>query len=392
MNPTTETHAAELIVEARANKTPLHIHGGGTRSSIGRPLGELPVLSTKALSGITLFEPSELVIAAKPGTGMAEVNAAIASANLIFPFEPADYRALLGTTGEPTMGGLAATNMSGPRRINAGSVRDQLLGIRLINGRGETVKSGGRVMKNVTGLDLVKINCGAYGTLGLLTEVTFKLQPRPEQRATLVLQGLTDAKAVEALSIALGSPFEILGAAHLPAGVDGAQAKTLLRIEGFADSVKYRLEQLQNLLRTFGAADALDDATSIALWAKIRDVSYFARDQNRAIWRVSTAPDKGHLLLAQLKQTGDVQGFYDWGGGLLWLSVPDSGDASAANIRAALKPLGGHATLFRASENTRKNVAVFQPLSEPLMKLTASIKASFDPDAILNPGRMYAGI
>jgi glycolate dehydrogenase FAD-binding subunit len=392
LSPPSEADACAIIAEARAAKRPLGIEGGGTRGGLGRAAQVEATLSTKALTGVTLYEPAELVIAAKAGTPLAEIEATLAARGQMLPFEPMDHRVLLGTQGEPTIGGITACNISGPRRIQAGAARDHLIGVRLVNGRGEIVKSGGRVMKNVTGLDLVKLNCGAYGTLGLLTEVTYKVLPKPEIAGTLALFGLDDARAIEAMSRALGSPFEVSAAAHLPAGIGGEKPRTLLRIENFAHSVDYRLRELHNLLGAFGDGLRLVEDEADALWRDIRDCRFFAEPRERAVWRISTAPLRAAALVARLTGELDISHFYDWGGGLIWLSLPEANDAGAAAIRTSLAATGGHATLVRGSPDLRSRIHVFEPLAAPVMKLTAGIKASFDPDAILNPGRMYAGI
>jgi glycolate oxidase FAD binding subunit len=391
--PASDADAADTIAAAHAAKRPLGIEGGGTRAALGRAAQVEATLSTKALAGITLYEPAELVIAAKAGTPLAEIEATLAARGQMLPFEPMDHRALLGTQGEPTIGGITACNISGPRRIQAGACRDHLIGVRFVNGRGDVVKSGGRVMKNVTGLDLVKLNCGAYGTLGLLTEVTYKVLPKPEIAGTLALFGLDDARAIEAMSRALGSPFEVSGAAHLSAGIGGGEkSRTLLRIENFASSVDYRLREIQKLLAPFGDGLRLIEEEADALWCDIRDCRFFAEPRDRAVWRISAAPTRAASLVARLTGELDLRHFYDWGGGLIWLSVPENDDAGARTIRAALATSGGHATLVRGSPDIRSRIDVFEPLAAPLMKITAGIKASFDPDAILNPGRMYAGI
>src|SRR5947209_329451 len=315
-SPASEAEACNIIAEARAAKRPLAIEGGGTRAGLGRPAQVEATLSTKALGGITLYEPAELVIAAKTGTPLAEIEATLAARGQMLPFEPMDHRALLGTIGEPTIGGISACNISGPRRIQAGACRDHLIGVRLINGRGEIVKSGGRVMKNVTGLDLVKLNCGAYGTLGLLTELTYKVLPKPETAGTLALFGLDDARAIEAMSCALGSPFEVSAAAHLPAGIGSPQPRTLLRIENFAHSVDYRLRELQKLLAPFGDGLRLIEQEADALWRDIRNCLFFAEPRECAVWRVSSPPTRAASLVARLKRDLDFSHFHDWGGGL----------------------------------------------------------------------------
>jgi glycolate oxidase FAD binding subunit len=390
--PATEQDAGAVIAEAAARRTPLALVGSGSKAEIGRPAQSEATLSSAGLTGITLYEPAELVLAARAGTALSEVVRTLADKGQRLPFEPMDYRRLLHSAGEPTIGGVAAANLSGPRRIMAGAARDSLIGVRLVNGRGEAIKSGGRVMKNVTGLDLVKVMGGSWGTLGLMTEVTFKALPRAEREATLSLQGLDDGRAIAALCAATASPYEVTGAAHLPQHLDGAGARTLIRIEGFSASVQYRLGELRKLLRSFGPADVVDGEAAESLWEDIRDVGPLAEPRDKAIWRVSTAPTSGPPLAAQVAGALDARWYYDWSGGLLWIATGAAGDAGAAAIRGAVRDHGGHATLIRAPAEVRAAVDVFQPLSPALMQLTAGVKTAFDPAGILNPGRMYAGI
>ena len=391
ITPRDEPEASAAIAEAAANRVPLAIIGRGTKAAIGRPAQSERTVSAAGLSGVTLYEPAELVIGARAGTPLAEVERTLAEGGQQLIFEPIDYRPLLGSTGEPTIGGVAAANLSGPRRIQAGAARDSLIGVRFVNGRGEVVKNGGRVMKNVTGLDLVKLMAGSWGTLGFLTEVTFKVLPKPERTKTLVLRGLDEAEAAAAMSAALGSPYEVTAAAHLPAGLGGG-AQTLIRLEGFAYSVDYRGGELRRL---FGRRDMdmVEGEANAALWRSVRDVAPFAADVSRdAVWRASTTPTKGHLFTALVARSLDCRWFYDWGGGLVWLACAPDGDAGAAAIRAALTEIGGHATLIRAPAEIRAAVDVFEPQTEPLRRLTDGIKGSLDPARIFNPGRMYAGI
>ena len=397
LHPVDETEVAAMVAEARARKTPLAIEGGGTRTGLGRPVQAARTLSLARLSGITLHEPAEMIMAARAGTPIAIIAEALKEKGQRLAFEPMDHRALLGTSGEPTIGAVAAINAAGPRRIVVGAARDSIVGLRFINGRGETIKNGGRVMKNVTGLDLVKLSCGAFGTLGAITEVTFKVLPIPETTATLVFKGLDDDAATAAMTRAIGSPFEITGAAHLPAGLGRDFSRTFLRIEGFEDSVVYRLSRLSALLSKAGAPSTLRGADGDTLWTGIRDASFLAGTGETAIWRVSLKPSDGPKLVAALGPTFSSIHFYDWGGGLVWLAVPASGDAGAAKLHAALAELGpngagGHARLERAPHEMRATLPVFQPQAEPLIRLQAGIKASFDPDSILNPGRMVAGV
>jgi glycolate oxidase FAD binding subunit len=390
LTPSSEAEAAQCVREARAKGRKLDIVGGGTRQGLGRPARGDAALSTTGLSGVVFYEPAEMVICAKAGTALREIEAIVAQRGQMLPFEPMDHCGLYGSTGEATVGGIVAGNISGPRRISAGAARDALIGLRLVNGRGEIIKSGGRVMKNVTGLDLVKLNCGAQGTLGLVTEATFKLLPKPECAASIVIRRLDDKRAVEAMSLALGSPFGVSGAAHISAGMGREFPRTFLRIEGFRASVDYRIAALLSLLEPFGAKHALEDEYSERIWRAVADAAFLTEPKERAIWRVSLAPSKAADFVAT---AGDLahEHFYDWGGGLVWLSS-DASKEAADGVRAVLSPFGGHATLVRAPDGLREVVDVFEPLSAPLMRITKGVKASFDPDGLFNAGRMYAGV
>lgn len=389
--PGAEGEVAEAVRAARADG-PLEIAGGGTKRGLGRPTQTAATLSLGRLTGITLYEPAELVIAAKAGTPLAEVEAALAEGGQRLPFDPPRLSALWG--GDParaTIGAVVAANLSGPRRVHAGAARDSLIGVRLVNGRGEIVKNGGRVMKNVTGYDLVKLMAGAFGTLGVLTEVTFKVLPRPETEATLVFAGLADADAVACLSAGLGSPWEVTGAAHIPAA-DGRPAETLLRMEGFEGQMAYRAQALAGHLAAHGAPPVLRGEASAARWRAIGELDPLGDVAGRAVWKLSTAPARGAAVAAALRGAGISRLFLDWGGGLVWAACDPAGDAGAGAIRAALAPHGGHATLMAGPEEVRASVEVFHPLPAPVMALTRKIKAAFDPDRVLNPGRMYAGV
>ncbi len=373
MTPQTEAELADIIAGASG---PLRIQGGGTRP-IGRSEGE--TLSTTKMRGITLYEPGALTIVAKAGTPVAEIEAKLAKENQRLAFEPMDHRGLLGTKGEPTIGGVVAGNISGPRRISVGACRDFALGVRFVDGSGTIIKNGGRVMKNVTGYDLVKLMCGSYGTLGVLTEVALKVLPNVEATGCVLLHGLNDTQAIAAMSAALGSPFEATGAAHFPKSMHGDPV-TMIRIEGFEKSVAYRADKLRDLLKSFGEAtiqigETDDGYGSEKGWAWVRDVSAFA-DQPGDVWRISAKPSDAAALAARLDADA-VQ--YDWGGGLIWARMPEGVDA-----REKLTTFDGHATLVRGSAD----VPAFHPEPAPLAAITQGLRAKFDPRGILNPGLM----
>ena len=357
-----------------------------------------PISSTcPGLSGVTLYEPEELVLTAKAGTPLAEIEDLLAENGQELQFEPMDYRALLGAGDRDrgTIGAVLATNLSGPRRLKAGAARDHALGIRAVTGCGDLIKSGGRVVKNVTGYDLSRGLSGSWGTLAVLTEVTFKVLPKSETEATLVVSGLNDAAAADVMARAMGSGAEISGAAHLPESVrfhflDGALPDgpaTVLRLEGFTQSVEYRLGNLTAILEAAGPCSRLEADATRTLWRQIRDVEPFRDDTQRAVWRVSVAPSAGHQLVAALRLQAGVGAFYDWQGGLVWLRM--EADSEAETIRKTMRALGGgHATLVRAAPELRNSVPVFEPPEPALGALTDRLKQQFDPEMILNPGRM----
>ena len=372
MRPESETELAEVIAGASAA---FHIRGGGTRAIGVTTAAE--VLETGGLSGISLYEPGALTLVAQAGTPLAEIEAALAAEGQRLAFEPMDHRGLLGTTGEPTIGGVVAGNVSGPRRVQGGAARDFMLGVRFVDGAGQVIKNGGRVMKNVTGYDLVKLMSGSWGTLGVLSEVSFKVLPEAEARGVLLCEGLSDVQAVSALSRALGAPWEVSGAAHLQRGLDGAPV-TMIRVEGLADSVAYRCGELQKLLADIGDFTVeRDPERTAAGWRYIRDVAPF-HGRAGEVWRLSVTPSQAPEIVARLD---GAEAVYDWGGGLVWVLVPDG-----TPVRAALT--GGHATLFRASAARRAEAGVFQPQPAPLAALEAGLRAKFDPKGILNPGLM----
>jgi glycolate oxidase FAD binding subunit len=381
----------------------LEIVGGGSKRAIGRPAQTDLTLDLSALSGVTLYEPEELVLSARAGTPLAEIEALIAAQDQMLAFEPMDYGPLLGgPSRRATIGGVLAANLSGPRRLKAGAARDHFLGFSAVSGRGESFKSGGRVVKNVTGYDLCKVMAGSWGTLAALAEVTIKVLPRPETEETVTILGLDDRTAVTAMSAAMGSAAEVSGAAHLPgrveqqalAGADATRAVTALRLEGVPASIAHRRRVLEDLLQPFGTLAVLDAQESRAFWLRVRDVTPFAGGGTAAapVWRISTAPSRGAELGGMIAAAADAALLYDWAGGLVWAALPASDDAGASLVRRAVGACGGHATLIRAAASLRAAVPVFEPQEAALAALTKRVKESFDPSGALNPGRMWAGV
>lgn len=397
-----DSQILEAVTWALAEEAPLEIVGRGGKRGFGRHFQADHTLDLSGLSGINFYEPEELILSAKPATPMAEIEAALAERGQMLAFEPMDMGPLFGKgVGEGSIGGVFACNLSGPRRLKAGAARDHLLGFNAISGRAEAFKSGGRVVKNVTGYDLSKLITGSYGTLAVMTELTFKVLPAPEKTYTVLVSGLDGAAATRAMSTAMNSAHEVAGAAYLPASlasrsavsyIQGAGTSiTALRLEGFGPSVEQRCRKLREELAEFGELEELHSRNSARFWTEIRDAVYLAAPEDALIWRVSVPPAAGHRVLSALSAGLGARGFLDWSGGLIWLALPPRDDGAHEAVRAAIATDGGHATLVRAPAEVRASVPVFQPQPTPLAALSARVKESFDPKRILNPGRMVAG-
>ena len=310
---------------------PLAVSGNGTKSAMLRPVQAARSLSTRNLTGITLYSPNELIISARAGTLLSEIEAAVTERGQHIIAEPPE------PDGPQTIGGVVASNLSGPRRVAWGAMRDHVLGVRAVTGHGEVIHSGGRVLKNVTGLDLCKLLTGSHGTLAVITEVTLKVLPAPEAVGTLVLPSLDAADGVASLSAALGSPYSVSAAAWLPA--DAAERIPLLaavhgpvalvRIEEFASSVVYRTQTLRDELG--GRGEILDDAASRSVWRAIRDREPLVVMTDEAVWRVSVRPSRGAQVLRSVTDACGARGYLDWGGGLVWIAAPAAEQAAQAS-------------------------------------------------------------
>ena len=399
LQPRDAADLQEAVETAVAEGQTLEVIGRGSKRAIGRAAQWNTTLDLSGLSGVTLYEPAELVLSAKAGTPIAEIEALVAAHRQQLAFEPIDYGPILGVEpGGGTLGGVLAANLSGPRRVKAGAARDHFLGFSGVSGRGEVFKSGGRVVKNVTGYDLCKLMAGSWGTLAALTDVTIKVLPRPETEVTLVVAGLDDTAGVRLLTLASGSTGEISGAAHLPADAAargaGRGAMTALRLEGVPPSIAHRRIALESMLGVFGELIVLEEPASREFWRAVRDVTPFAAaavGTESPLWRISTAPTQGPVVAARIAAATDAQFIFDWGGGLVWALLRPSEDAGAALVRPAVVACGGHATLVRAPAAVRAAVAVFEPPNALLAAVNRRVKDGFDPAGVLNPGRMYAG-
>jgi glycolate oxidase FAD binding subunit len=394
----------EAVVRAAiANEQPLEIIGHGSRRAIGQPMATNAVLDLSALNAVISYEPNELIITVEAGAPLADVMSLIDSKNQQFAFEPMDTAPLLGVVDPGTVAGMIAAGLAGPRRIKAGGARDHLLGAHAVSGFGDSFKTGGKVVKNVTGYDLCKLLAGSWGTLAVMTEVTLKVMPRPEAERTLVLRGLDELAANRAMTAALGSPFDVSAAAHVPpstlrvevSGLDRLDspraAITLIRLEGILASARHRASSLAKTLEPFGKVEIVEDAASAHAWQAIRDVMPFASNGPLGawpVWRIVCPPASGGALGQTLAREtgGDV--IYDWGGGLIWAALPPRADAQAGVVRPRVDAAGGHAMLLRAAEDVRRHVDVFHPQPGGLAGLSERVRQSFDPKRVLNRSRM----
>jgi glycolate oxidase FAD binding subunit len=398
-NPFTPRDAKDVLAavqDAADAKRPLEVLGHGTKRRVGRPVAARQTLDLSKLSGVILYDPEEIVLSVQAGTPLADIDALLSAQNQELAFEPMDYGPLFGAPRDGgTIGGALAANLCGPRRIKAGAARDHVLGINAISGRGEMFKSGGRVVKNVTGYDLSKGMAGSWGTLAVLTDVTFKVLPRAEASSTFAIFGLDDRTAVDVMCTAMGSPGEISGAVHLPRELAPNFPQlagygfscTLLRLEGFRPSVLYRANHLTDLFGKGRQTTRIDDTDSVELWRGIRDVEPFA-DRENTLWRVGCTPTRGPDIVRTLAADLRFRQYYDWSGGLLWIELSDDAQGEGAGlIRKTVREMGGgHATLIRVAQST--DTARFEPQPPALAALSSRLKNSFDPLGILNPGRM----
>jgi glycolate oxidase FAD binding subunit len=376
--PKTAAELAGLIAEGK----PHAFQGLGTKSSLGRPAADLPLVSLAAFSGVVAYEPEELILEVGAATALADIQALLKTKHQHLAFEPPDLSRLLGATHGGSIGGVIACNLSGPRRLSAGAARDHIMGMTAVSGRGEIFKAGARVVKNVTGYDMPKLMAHSYGTLAIMTGIIMKVLPAPEASETMVISGLAVAEAVGAMSLAMQSSCEVSGAAYC----DG---QVLLRLEGIPASIIYRRDKLAGLFhgQSITIATGTDSQT---LWRRVRNVMPLADDMTRDVWRLSVTPSDAPQILATIMAKADTRYFLDWAGGLIWLDLPASLDCGEGLVRGAVT--SGHAMLIRAPQAKRQMISVFQPQEPQLAALTARVKHSFDPNGVLNPGRMYEGL
>lgn len=395
--PRTADEVAEAIRGAVASGESLEVVGAGSRRTLGRAVSASNTLDVSGIAGILSYEPAELVLTAAAGTPLHVIETALAEGSQMLTFEPPDFAPLLGTDAKGSFGGVVATGLSGPRRFRAGAVRDHVLGISAVSGRGEVFVGGGKVVKNVTGYDIPKLMTGSYGTLAVLTEITVKVLPAPEDTRTLVVSGLGTHDAVRAMTSVLQSTADVSGACYLPAGVDAPgiatdESATVFRLEGVTPSVEFRLSRLREQFASAGEQAVLDREASQSFWRSIRDVAPFVDASFGSVWRLSAPPAEGAAVAERIERSCTGAKWYlDWAGGLIWVATGTERQ-HPAHIREALGATGGHATLIRAPAVVRANVDVFHPQSIGVASLSKRVKHQFDPARVLNPGRMYADL
>ena len=407
MKPTSHKEVLDILEWANSEREPLTIIGHETKVNLGQVTDTKSIINLRAISGIEIYDPNELVITVKAGTPVAEVIDILDQNNQYLSFEPPDFGLLLDATKNAgTIGGLISCNLSGPRRIKSGAARDHFLGFRGISGRGEEFKSGGKVVKNVTGFDLSKLIAGSFGTLGVMTEVTLRALPKPEKIRTILIQWPTDtvfdASSINSMMDAICSVNEISGAAFLPSKASCTSKVdlvsrpncniTAIRIEGSLLSVTHRSNVLKKLLKKYGAIEELHSKNSAILWQEIRDVSLIEKKSTDLIWKISCPPSRSPEIMFNISKNCKGEAIYDWGGGLIWFKMNANSTNCGHIIRSTLDSTGGHATLFTAPKEVRQKIDVFHPQPDQLKALTRRIKNGFDPLQILNPNRMYQGI
>ncbi len=406
--PQSEKEVSSFIKKFYKSNIPLELIGSGSKKKIGRSIQCAKTLSLSKLSGIIEYLPEELYIKVKAGTSMKQIEEELKKNNQQLAFEPIDFGILLNEKSDfGTAGGQVACNISGPRRFKSGGVRDHVLGFRGVNGRGEIIKSGGTVVKNVTGYDLSKLMCGSYGTLVALTEITFKVLPAPEKSNTLVIHNQKIESALHYLEKSINSSNDISGAIFLPkeSNVNGCSMNientfklndlkqdgsiTAIRIEGSKNSIEQRMENLINELQITNLnTSILKTHQSEIFWNKVKSLEFFSSSKNSII-RIVIPPSEGSNLIYQL--SNKFKYYLDWGGALMWLEAFELSEEMFESIRRKVVKVGGYVTMIKNSDYLPYVEDVFT-INRERFNLSQNIKKSFDPKGILNPGKMYTGI
>lgn len=388
MNVANEAELIEAVRACREKGQALEIVGHGTKRDFGRPSrGE--ILDVSAICGIVSYEPEELIVTVRPATPLAELESVLAQKGQRLGFDPPEWAPLFGA-GTSTVGGVVSVDASGPTRIRHGAARDQLLGIRAVNGFGEAFKAGGRVVKNVTGFDIPKLVCGAFGTLCVLTELTLRVFPRPAHAAVLAARNLDPASAFDFLRRIWSSPLDPTALAYVPgetkvAGLREEDGTALFRFEGARAPLA---EKLAEALKLVARSDTsvLEDGDA-AVGAIANGAPFFGEPLD--VWHVHVPPSSAPAVAASLI---GMRWYADWAGALFWVGTAPGEAAEQQRVRRAAESAGGHAILVRADCQTRMNVPVFPVEPPEHAALTRAVKQAFDPLTLFNRGRMFEGL
>lgn len=402
LRPAADWELASILADATSGGTPVEIVGGNTKAKFGRPRQAAAMISTHVLRGIRAFNPAERIITVQGGCLMSDIEREILGKGQMLGFEPVDVAGIYGEEpGHATIGGVVASNLSGSRRISAGGIGTSILGMKAVAGTGEVIQFGGSGRRGTDGLNLKQVIAGSWGTLAAVVEVSLRLQPLPERTSTVVILGLSEEIAVEAMSSALACPYGVTGTVHLEPKIaarlwfdnlrDQQQSVTAIRLENTAASFGGRLDRLRDDMQVYGELHVLDDDSSQSLWHELRLLSVLPHS-NRPLWRISTLPSKAFEVVSGIRRYIKADAFYDWSGGLIWLEVPQSADAGATEIRRVIASTGGHATLVRAADDVKVSIDVFEPMHAGVELMSKRLKQVFDPSGILNRGRMFADL
>ena len=406
--PKSEKEVSAFIKKFYKSNTSLELVGTSSKKKIGKLLQCTKTLNLSKLRGVIEYFPEELYIKVKAGTPINQIEKELKKNKQQLAFEPIDFGNLLnGKSDYGTAGGQVACNISGPRRLKVGSVRDHVLGFRGVNGRGEIIKSGGTVVKNVTGYDLSKLMCGSFGTLVALTEITFKVLPAPEENKTLIVHNQKIEKALQYLENCINSSNDVSGAVFLPKEpiVPGCVMNientfklndlkedgsiTALRIEGSKNSIDHRIKNLINILQIKNLnISILQSHQSEIFWHKVKNLEFFSSSKNSII-RIVIPPSEAVKLIYQLSNT--FKYYIDWGGALIWMEALELSEGMFESIRKKAVKLGGYVTMIKNSTYLPYVEDVFT-IGRDRFSISQNIKKSFDPKKILNPGKMYTGI
>ena len=400
LKPNREETIADIVKYCYKKNIPLEICGLGSKKNIGRNFQSQKTLDLSNYSGIIKYEPEELYIKVKSGTSIKEIKEVLEKKNQQLAFEPTDFGPLFdGKNNEGTIGGVLSCNFAGPRRFKVGSARDHILGFKGVNGKGEIIKSGGTVVKNVTGYDLSKVITGSFGTLSVFTEISIKVLPKPDLTKTLVIENQHLKKGLEYLTTSLASSSDPSGAVFYPEyfrsqftlndlTTDGPI--TAIRIEGSKLSIDERIKQLLNeLVINKKEVSILDSEQSNIFWENTRCLKVFTNLKNNLL-RIIVPASETFDLINKLKPY-NIKYFIDWGGNLVWVQLGELNLNILKEIKFIVKTLGGYLTVIKVEESLKASIDIFT-IDDLKYKIYEKIKKSFDPKRILNPGKMYTGI